>query len=114
MSPVTFQFIVDCADVEALRTLCAAPLPPGIRARCVSCPVLRAGGPGRLWRALVSVRRGTHPGLVAAWLRSRLGACATAWSVDGIPVTADRGPHPLQWRPTGLPAAVPGLATRRA
>ena len=115
MSPVTFEFTVDCADVEALRALCAAPLPPGVRARCVSRPVLRGTGYGSVWRARIRVRRGTHPGLVAAWLRARLGACEATWHLDGIPVTAGHGPRWLpQRRPAGVPAELPGLAARRA
>jgi len=114
MSPVTFEFTVDCADAAALCALCAAPLPPGISARCVSHAVPQGTGYGRVWRARIRVRRGTRPGLVAAWLRTRLEACATPWHLDGIPVTAGHGPRWLGERPAGGLVALPRLAIRRA
>lgn len=114
MPPITIEFIVDCADPGALRALCAAPLPPGIHARCVRHTVLRATGPGWLLRAQISVRRGLPAVLVAAWLRARFGGCEAVWYLDGIPVTAGRGPHWLRQRGAGGPLAPPRLATRRA
>ncbi len=114
MLPATLRFTVDCADAEALRALCAAPPPPGIVARCVRHPVLHVTGYARLLRAEIGVRRGVPARLVAAWLRARLGACQTAWYVDGIPVTAGPGPRWLMQRPAGGPAAPPRLATQRA
>ncbi len=114
MSPITIEFIVDCANPGALRALCAAPLPPGVHAHCVRHTALRATGPGSLLRVQISVRRGLPAALVAAWLRARFGGCDTLWYLDGIPVTAGRGPRWLAQRRAGGPMAPPRLATRRA
>ncbi len=114
MLPITMEFTVDCADAGALRALCAAPLPPGVHARCVWHSALRATGPGRLLRAEIRVRRGLTTALVAAWLRARFGACDVTWYLDGIPVTTGRGPYRFRQRRAGRPVAPPRLATRHA
>jgi len=114
MSPTPFEFTIDCARAGVLRALCAAPLPPGVRARCVRHMALRATGSGALLRARISVRRDVPAALVAAWLRARLGHCNEAWYLDGIPANAGRGPR---WEPAqraGARARSPRLVTRRA
>jgi hypothetical protein len=92
MPCVTTEFSVDCADPCGLPTLCAAPLPLGIHARCVRHIVLGGTGPGRQLRAEIRVRRGIPATLVAARLQARFGACDTTWSLDGILVMAGGGP----------------------
>lgn len=114
LSPATFEFTVDCGDREALHALCAAPLPTGIDARCVSHLVLRGDGYGRLLRAEIRVRCGIPAGLIAAWLRVRMGGCEAAWRVDGIPVTASPGPRWRAQRSACASAAPSRLATPRA